>query len=154
MIERFGALRRGARSANRVSDHALREQRLEHVRDAVEQFVYNVGLIMAGYDPPDACADDAVEAYVREALRPFLAGGDVMRPDFGHFGDLRVEGDLLKVEDPVLTTLEFEDRCVRQTTRGRLIPTPRRRLRMVMRVTLEPVRVVDCAVSEALARSV
>ena len=77
-----------------------------------------------------------------------------MRPDFGPFGDLRVEGDLLRTSDPVLAALEFDDRCVRQTARGRLIPAKRRRLRLVMRVTLDPARVIDCEVSEAPVRSV
>lgn len=154
MISRLATLRRGARTARRVSDHALREQRLEQVRDAVDEFAYTLGLLMAGHDPPGECAESAVELQLHKALGPFLAGGDVMRPDFGSFGDLRIEGDLLQTEEPVLTTLEFDDRCVRQTPRGRLIPAQRRRLRLVMRVTLDPPRVIDFAMSEVLTRNV
>jgi hypothetical protein len=154
MIGRLAALRRGARVADRVSDHALREQRLEQVRDAVDDFAYRLGLLIAGHEPSyDAAADD-VEARLHGALRSFLARGDVMRPDFGPFGDLRVEGDLLRTSDLVLATLEFDDRCVRQTARGRLIPAKRRRVRLVMRVTLDPARVIDCEVSEVPARNV
>lgn len=152
MTSRFAALRRGARAARRVSDHALREQRLEHVRDAVDQFAYSLGLLMAGHDASRECADAAVETQLQEVLGPFLARGEVMRPDFGPFGDLRVEGDLLQTGEPVRTTLEFDDRSVRQTARGQLIPARRRRLRLVMRVALNPVRVLDCAVSEVLTR--
>jgi hypothetical protein len=137
-----------------MSDHALREQRLEQVRDAVDEFAYNLGLLIAGHDPSRECADTAVESQLHRALGPFLAGGDVMRPDFGPFGDLRVEGDLLQAREPVLATLEFDDRCVRQTPRGWLIPSKRRRLRLVMRVALDPARVIDCAVSEVLTRNV
>ncbi len=154
MIGRLAALRRGARAADRVSDHALREQRLEQVRDAVDDFAYRLGLLIAGHEPPDDGSGDAVQARLRGVLRPFLDGGDVMRPDFGPFGDLRVEGDLLRTSDPVLTTLEFDDRCVRQTARGRLIPAQRRRVRLVMRVTLDPARVIDCEVSAVPARNV
>lgn len=153
MISRLATFRRGARTARRVNDHAIREQRLDQVRDAVDEFAYSLGLLMAGHDPSGECDDDAVESQLYKALSPFLAGGDVMHPDFGPFGDLRVEGDLLQTGQPVLTTLEFDDRCVRQTPRGRLIPAQRRRLRLVMHVTLDPARVVDCAVSEAPTRS-
>jgi hypothetical protein len=154
MISQFAALRRGARATRRVSDHALREQRLEHVRDAVDQFAYSLGLLMAGHDPSGECADVAVETHMHGVMSPFLARGDVMRPDFGPFGDLRIEGDLLQTAEPVRTTLEFDDRSVRQTARGRLIPARRRRLRLVMRVGLNPVHVIDCAVSEVPTHNV
>jgi hypothetical protein len=152
VIGRLVALRDSRRVRGRLTDHAIREQRLEEIRDAVDDFAYRLGLMMAGHDPPGATTTDDVERRLRVVLRPFFARGDVMRPDFGAFGDLRVEGDLLETSMPVLTTLEFDDRCVRQTHRGRLIPTQRRRVRLVMRVTLDPARIVDCAVSEVVAR--
>jgi hypothetical protein len=153
MIRRLATFRHGARAADRLSDHAIREQRLEQVRDAVDDFAYRLGLLIAGHDPPDASAADEVDARLHRVLRPFFAHGDVMRPDFGPFGDLRIEGDLLQTSDPVLTTLEFDDRCVRQTARGRLIPAQRRRVRLVMRVTVDPARVIDCEVSEVSTRN-
>jgi hypothetical protein len=153
MIGRLAALRRGSRDATRLSDHAMREQRLDQVRDAVDDFAYRLGLLIAGHQAPDESAGGDMEKRLFEAVRPFFARGDVMRPDFGPFGDLRVEGDLLQTADPVLTTLEFDDRCVRQTAQGRLIPAQRRRMRLVMRVTLDPVRVIDCAVSEVVVRN-
>lgn len=151
---RLTALRAGERAAARLTDHAVREQRLEQVRDAVDDFVYRLGLLIAGHDAPEATTGNEVGARLREVVRPFLDRGDLMRPDFGAFGDLRVEGELLQTSTPVLTTLEFDDRCVRQTARGRLIPARRRRVRLVMHVTLDPARVVDCAVSEVVARHV
>lgn len=152
MIGRLAGLRRSARRAGRLSDHAVREARLEQVRDAVDDFAYRLALLIAGHDPPEAPAGDEVERRLHGGLRLFFARGDVMRPDFGPFGDLRVEGDLLQASEPVLTTLEFDDRSVRQTARGRLIPARRRRVRLVMRVTLDPSHVLDCAVSEVVAR--
>lgn len=154
MIRRLTALRAGQRANTRLTDHAIREQRLDQVRDAVDDFVYRLGLLIAGHDPSEAATGDEVETRLRDVVRPFLARGDLMRPDFGPFGDLRVEGELLQTSTPVLTTLEFDDRCVRQTARGRLIPARRRRVRMVMHVTLDPARVVDCAVSEVVGRHV
>ena len=70
-----------------------------------------------------------------------------MRPDFGAFGDLRIEGELLRPSEPVLATLEFDDRCTRETAQGQVIPTRRRRLRITMHVAVDPVRIIDCAVA-------
>ncbi len=107
---------------------------------------------MAGHDVSSAIGDSGLAHQVGTALEPFLAGGDVMRPDFGPFGDLRVEGDLLQTETPLLATLDFDDRCVRQTTEGRLLPARRRRLRLVMQVAADPERVIDCTFSEVAPR--
>jgi hypothetical protein len=149
---RFVALRRLGRDAERATDHALREERLDHIRDAVEQFTFTLGLLISGHDVPADTSDDDLAARLQRELQPFLALGDVMRPDFGAFGELRVEGDLLQLIDPVLATLEFDDRCVRQTAAGRLVPARRRRMRLTMRVAVSPPRVIDCLMSEVIAR--
>jgi hypothetical protein len=138
---------------DRAGEHALREARLENVRDAVEQFTYALGLLIAGHDPPPDMADHDLATRLHRELRPFLERGDVMRPDFGAFGDLRIEGDLLNALNPLRATLEFEDRCVRQTARGRLIPPRHRRVRLTMYVCLDPVRVTECVVSAVVARN-
>jgi hypothetical protein len=140
------------RGTERASEHALREHRLEGIRDAVDDFVYALGLLMAGQDPPGEVADDSLLARLRDQLGPFLVRGDVMRPDFGAFGDLRVEGDLLQGADSILATLEFDDHCLRQTVAGRLTPARRRRLRLAMHVAIDPARIIDCAVSEVIER--
>jgi hypothetical protein len=149
---RWAALWRPARVAARDSDHALRERRLESIRDAVEEFAYGLAQLIAGHEVSAAIADSALAHQVRGALEPFLSRGDVMRPDFGAFGDLRVEGDLLQRATPVLATLDFDDRCVRQTSVGRLLPARRRRLRLVMHVAVEPLSVIDCSFSEVVPR--
>lgn len=130
------------------SAHAARESRLEAIRDAVDEFSYAIAMLIAGHDPPPGAANDELMARMRSAVRPFLERGDVMRPDFGAFGDLRVEGDLLAAAEPVLAILEFEDCCVRETPAGRLVPSRRRHLRLTMRLTIDPASVVDCVVSE------
>jgi hypothetical protein len=144
-----GALPGGRGSVDRVSDHALREQRLDAVRNAVEQFTYDLGLLIAGHDASVESPTPELAQQLQRVIRPFLDAGDSMRPDFGAFGDLRVEGALLEVSHPVLATLEFDDRCARETASGRVVATRGRRLRVTMHVALDPVRVIDCAVSDA-----
>ena len=143
---------RGRGSPDRLSEHAVREQRLDAVRDGVEQFTYTLALLIAGHDPPEDSSGDGLVARLQQELRPFLDAGEAMRPDFGAFGDLRIEGELLHTYRPILATLEFDDRCARQTMQGGVIPARGRRLRVTMHVALDPVRVTDCAVSEVLDR--
>jgi hypothetical protein len=148
MSKWIAAVMRLGGSPDRVSEHAVREQRLDGIRNAVEQFTYTLGLLIAGHDAPEDSTDPGLTARLLRELRPFLDEGDAMRPDFGAFGDLRIEGELLQVSRPVLATLEFDDRCARETVRGRVIPARGRRLRITMHVALDPVRIIDCAVSE------
>ena len=143
---------RGGGSSNRTTQHAVREERLDRIRDAVEQFTFELGLLIAGHEVGDDSSDRAVLLQLERELQPFLDAGDVMRPDFGTFGDLRIEGELLEPTEPVLATLEFDDRCARETAHGRVIPARGRRLRMTLHLATAPVHVVDCAISEVVAR--
>jgi hypothetical protein len=152
MSRLVAAVRRGRGSDDRLSDHALRERRLDAVRDAVEQFIYDLGLLIAGHDPPEGAGGSVLTHHLRHELQPFLGAGDVMRPDFGAFGDLRVEGSLLEATVPVLAILEFDDRCARETAEGRVVPARGRRLRMTLHVELEPTRVTECAFADVTDR--
>jgi hypothetical protein len=143
---------RGAGPSDRTTQHALREERLDHIRDAVEQFTFDLSLLIAGHEVDSESRDHALMAQLERELHPFLESGDVMRPDFGAFGDLRIEGELLDATVPVLTTVEFDDRCARETAQGRVVPARGRRLRITLHVAIDPIRVVDCAVSEVVAR--
>jgi hypothetical protein len=138
----------GRRSADRMAEHALREQRLAGIRDAVEEFMYRLGLLIAGHDASRDMADDVVITQLQRELRPFLDAGDVMRPDFGSFGDLRIEGELLRPSEQALATLEFDDRCTRVTAQGRVVATRGRRLRITMHVAVDPVQITACALCE------
>lgn len=136
------------RTGNDRNQDELREQRLERIKDAVEQFTFGLGLIMAG-QPPDfsgVVAADLCER-VHSALAPFRDSGELMRPDFGAYAELRVDGDLLDIEHNVKAVLEFEDRSMRETRDGRLLPVPRRRVRITMSLRLEPCVVEDCTVA-------
>ena len=140
---------RGA--ADRSSDHFVREHRLESIRDAVEQFTYDLALLIAGHDASSE-SDHELTSRLQRWLRPFLDAGDAMRPDFGAFGGLRIEGDLLQSSQPVLATLEFDDRCARETADGRIVPAKGRRLRAMLEVAIDPVRIVDCHIVDVSDR--
>ena len=146
------ALLRGGSRSDRAAEHLRREECLEEIRDCVEQFSYALSMMIAGHDAPAGAMDRELLSRMQRALQPFLARGDVMRPDFGAFGDLRVEGALLQTDEPVLAVLEFDDRCVREAADGTLVPARVRRLRLTMHLELDPVSVVDCVVAEVTPR--
>jgi len=153
MTPALTALLRGRPGSDRAADHARREERLEEIRDGVEQFSYALGMMIAGHDAPAGSIDPGLLTRMEHALQPFLTTGDVMRPDFGTFGDLRIEGELLQTAEPVLAVLEFDDRCVREVADGALVPARLRRLRLTMCLELDPVRVIDCVVAEVTPRN-
>jgi hypothetical protein len=148
----LGAVTRGGGASDRSTQHAVREARLDHIRDAVEQFAFDLGLLIAGHVVDVASRNHALMVQLEGKLRPFLDAGDVMRPDFGAFGDLRIEGELLDATGLVVAALEFDDRCARETAHGRVVPATGRRLRITLHVAVDPVHVVDCAISEVVAR--
>ncbi len=143
---------RGGASSNRTAQHAVREERLDRIRDAVEQFTFDLGLLIAGHEVREDSRDRALLLQLERELKPFLDAGDAMRPDFGAFGDLRIEGELLESVEPVLATLEFDDRCARETAHGRVVPARGRRLRITLHVAIDPVHVVDCAIAQVATR--
>jgi hypothetical protein len=128
------------------SDDDLREARLDEIRDTVERFTFGLAMLLAGQDEDLAdCTSADLSHRLRAAVEPFLATGDALKPDFGAYGQLRVEGDLCATE-PVSALFEFEDRSRRESFDGRRQAAPRRRIRLDMRLTLEPCRVSDCTV--------
>ena len=125
----------------------LRERRLDVIKDAVERFSYGLASLLAGQESDvEDCTEPSLALRLRAAVAPFLAGGDALRPDFGPFGNLRIEGNLLSSEEPVDAVLEFVDRSFRESADGRRLAPPRRRVQLRMRLLLEPCRVVDCSV--------
>jgi hypothetical protein len=136
------------RTSNDRSHDELREQRLESIKVAVEQFTYGLGMMMAGQSPEfGGVVAPLLSDRIYSALAPFRDSGELMRPDFGAYAELRVDGDLLDVERHVKAVLEFDDRSMRETFDGRLLPVPRRRVRLTMTVRLEPCVVDDCVVA-------
>jgi hypothetical protein len=138
------------RRRGRAAADERRELRLDAVRDVVERFSYGLALLMAGRDTDlEDYTEPALALRLRSAMTPFLASGDAMRPDFGAFGELRVDGDLLADETPIEAVLEFDDRSFRETADGRLLAPPRQRIQLRLRIALEPCQVIDCALTTA-----
>jgi hypothetical protein len=152
MSKVLAAVRRSGGASDRTNQHAIRERRLEDIRDAVEQFTFELGMLIAGHEVDNGSGDHVLMAQLQRELQPFLEAGDAMHPDFGAFGDLRIEGDLLEPAQPVLATLEFDDRCARETASGRVVPARGRRLRVMLHIGLDPLHIIDCAVSEVAPR--
>jgi hypothetical protein len=121
-------------------DHSadeLRERRLDEVKALAERFTYDLGLLIAGHRVPlEEYVAPAVAARLRARVEPFLATGDAMRPNFGDYGELRVEGNLTEGRDPIVAYVEFDDMSQRETSAGEVIPMGKRR--MLLTLTIEP----------------
>lgn len=118
-----------------LSADQLREQRLDEVRRLAEGFLMDLGLLLAGHPAPlEEHMSPVAAARLRGAVQPFLASGDVMRPNFGDYAELRVEGDLLAPGAPPPAHVDFDDRSIRETAGGDLLPSSRRRLRLTLEI--------------------
>ena len=125
----------------------IRERRLAECRTTVEEFLFGLGRLMAGHEPHlEHCATRPLVYRIRAALEPFLDSGGALRPDFGSHGELRVDGDLLDAGTPLQAWVEFDDRSMLQSG-DRLLPVPRRRIRVQMVVSVQPCQVTDISVA-------
>lgn len=122
----------------------LRDRRLESVTRLAERLVYDLGLLMAGHAAPlEEYVATAVADRLRASLAPFLATGDAMRPNFGEYGELRIQGDLLAAARALSVDVEFNDQSVRETRDGELVPAERRRIRLTLSLDPNLHRVTD-----------
>jgi len=114
-----------------------REQRVMLLMRLVERFLYDLGLLIAGrsVDQEDYVAA-AVRARLHDALRPLQDSGCVIRPEFGEYAQVRIEGDLLDTSMPVLAAVDFEDRSSRLAADG--VPLPRRRRQVRLLLEFDP----------------
>ena len=125
----------------------IRERRLTECRTTVEDFLFGLGRLMAGHEPHlEGCATRSLVYRIRAALEPFLGSGSALRPDFGGHGELRVDGDLLDASTPLRAWVEFDDRSMLQAG-DRVLPVPRRRIRVQMVVSVQPCEVTDISVA-------
>ncbi len=131
---------------DRPSADDLREQRLEDVRTVAERFIFDLGRLIAGHETDfHEYVVPSLAATLVSSVEPFLETGDAMRPNFGDYGEMRVEGNLLDPRVPISAQIEFTDQSVRESAGGDLIPTPRRR--MVLTMTIDPQEGMITAVS-------
>ena len=115
----------------------IREQRLDDIKALAERFTYDLGLLIAGHEVNfEEYVNPPVAQRFRDTMEPFLATGDAMRPNFGEYGDLRIEGNLVNASSPIMAYVEFEDNSIRETAEGELIPIPRRRMSLTL--TIDP----------------
>ncbi|MFN2568000.1 MAG: hypothetical protein ABR564_00135 [Candidatus Dormibacteria bacterium] len=129
-------LGRGSTPSGPTADE-LRDRRLQSIKELAERFVFDLGLLMAGHPATlEEYVSAAAASRLRASLEPFLATGDAMRPNFGEYGELRVEGDLLRDDRCLNADVDFTDHSVRETSEGNLLPARRRRMRLTL--TIDP----------------
>ncbi len=119
------------------SNDEIREQRLDQIRQLAERFTYDLALLIAGHPVElESYVTAQAAARLRGSLEPFLASGDAMRPNFGEYGELRVEGNLLAFDRPIHAHIEFDDQSVRETAEGEFVSTGKRR--MLLTLIIDP----------------
>ncbi|MGH7722841.1 MAG: hypothetical protein ACRENL_08440 [Candidatus Dormibacteria bacterium] len=112
-------------------DDARRSRRVAAVLQLVERFVYDLGLLIGGRAVDlDTYVEPVAATRLRDALEPALAAGAVTQPDFGEYAQVRVEGDLLNLAEPVRAVVEFDDRSTRLDGTGGAMVRLRRRVRL------------------------
>lgn len=132
----------GLRSCRRGGDE-LRAERVTHVMEMVEQFVYDLGLLVAGCTPDlGSYLEPEDVARLTETVRPAMVGAGVFQPDFGEYAQVRIEGDVLDASTPLHVEVEFEDRSVRYDARRRPLVRYRRQVRITASVDLAASRIV------------
>ncbi|HEY8755366.1 MAG TPA: hypothetical protein VIN65_03315 [Candidatus Dormibacteraeota bacterium] len=120
-----------------ADDDARRSQRVAEVLGLIERFVYDLGLLIAG------CVVDlhtyvemSAASRLRSALEPARTVVGMVRPDFGEYAQVRIEGDLLDLSASVRAVVEFDDRSTRSDGPGGSVARSRRRIRV--RLVLDP----------------
>jgi len=129
--------RKAGADLNDPGPDEIREKKLDAVKTIAERFTYDLGLLIAGHPVElEQYVDNTAARRLRQSVEPFLASGDAMRPNFGDYGELRIEGFLLSNEHPIYAYVEFDDQSIRETSSGDLIPTGRRR--MLLSLVIDP----------------
>ncbi len=136
----------GARwlARRRTDKDEQREQRTASVLQVVERFVYDLGLLISGQDTDlDSYVDTVTAGRLRDSLLPVTGTGLAVRPDFGEYAQVRIEGDLLDAKSTVRTVVEFDDRSSRVDQQGRPVSRIRRRVRLLLILDPSTTRIVD-----------
>lgn len=115
-----------------------RAARIDLVMQLVGRLVYDLGLLISGSSVAlDAYVDRLAVERLNDAVAPALAADDgAIRPDFGEFAQVTIDGDILDATAAVRATVEFDDRSVRVNAAGAVVSRLRRRVRLML--LLEP----------------
>lgn len=120
-----------------------RSQRVSAVLELAERFVYDLGLLVAGdFADMSEYVDARCAERLRSVVQPALVAGAMTRTDFGEYAQVRIEGDLLDLSEPVSAVVEFDDRSTRLDEDGSTVSRSRRRVRLQL--------LIDPAVSQVL----
>jgi hypothetical protein len=131
-------------AGRRTDKDEQREQRTASVLQVVERFVYDLGLLISGHDTDlDSYVDTATARRLRDSLLPVVGTELAVRPDFGEYAQVRIEGDLLDATSTVRTVVEFDDRSNRVDQQGRPVSRIRRRVRLLLILDPSTTRIVD-----------
>jgi hypothetical protein len=116
----------------------------------VEQFVYDLGLLIAGTSVDlERYVDAASAARLRAALGSETSSVPTTRPEFGDYAQVCIEGDLLESDQVIRVVAEFDDRSTRMDARGRTVSRSRRRIRLRLLINPPATRVLDYRVEVA-----
>src|SRR5205807_2515593 len=125
---------------------------LDEIRRVLEGFCHALASMIAGVESDMALhADSGLATRISAALRPLRV--PAVRPDFGAFAEVCIDGDLFTADSIVRAKVEFDDESSIETATGSRVRLPRRRVALTLLLTVEPCRVVECVVTTA-ARSV
>jgi hypothetical protein len=139
---------RGRVTAARVDTE--RDRRTTQVLQVVEQFVYDLGLLIAGTSVDlERYVDAASAARLRAALGSETSSVLTTRPEFGDYAQVCIEGDLLESDQVIRVVAEFDDRSTRMDARGRTVSRSRRRIRLRLLINPPATRVLDYRVEVA-----
>lgn len=132
---------------SRGGETEVRDRRLRDISNVVESFTYSLALAVAGQEPDfESTVSRELAQRLRAALRSHLASAERIRPDFGNFARVRIEGDLLDTSRSVRVDVEFDDQSMRELPDGRLRPVAARTVQLGLSVDLEPCQIRQCAV--------
>jgi hypothetical protein len=133
-----------ARARAQEARDPWKQQKLEKITALAEEFIYDLGRLLAGHDPELTYMTPKVAGQLRGMAAPFLATGDRMIANFGEV-DLTVQwpGDQ---RSPIAATARFSDQSTRQTVRGENITPPRRTVVVELQVDAAADRIIDARV--------
>jgi hypothetical protein len=132
----------GRTALSHGADNA-RQERIARTLHLVEQFVYDLGLLIAGLEPDLTYVAPRCASLLRDTVRPALDSEVIVRPDFGQYAQVAIIGELLNPVAMVRTVVEFEDASTRVDGKGRTVSRARRRIRLRLLLDQELTTVVE-----------
>ena len=134
------------RASSRLGVESI-EVRVSSLRRLLDDFIYDVGAVMAGLEPDLAYVAPGTADLLRDALRPFHDAGYRVDPDFGDTAQAHVTG--LDGQGVVRADLTLSDRSVLVAADGRREASPRQSWRLTVLVDHPLERVIGFRVQRS-----